>query len=139
MKKQILIVACLAVTFGAGISSSAQAGGVRVKVPFDFAAYGKTYSAGEYTMIASAGQIQIEDASGRVTASMLANNVSGRSAGSNGQVIFHCYRERCFLSEVWSPAQDYGRQLLTSQSEANAARAEPGKYFALLGEKHRPQ
>jgi hypothetical protein len=139
MKKQILIVACLAGIFGAAISSSAQVGGVRVKVPFDFAVYDKTYPAGEYTMVLSPGQIQIEDGRGRVAAKVLANNISGRSAGSSGQMIFHCYRERCFLSEVWSPVQESGRQVLISKSEADVARRESGKYFALMGEKHRPQ
>jgi hypothetical protein len=108
-------------------------------VPFDFAVHEKTYHAGEYTMIASPGQVEIQDASGRVAATVLANNISGRSAGSNGQIIFHCYRERCFLSEVWSPAWEYGRQLPISREEAKVARGESGKYFALLGEKHRPQ
>ena len=143
MKKKILIVACLAGAFGLATSSLAQPGGspvgVRVKVPFDFAVSGSTYPAGEYTMLAVTGQIQIEDAAGRVAAMALANNISGRSVGSNGQVVFHCYHERCFLSEVWSPAWEYGRQLPTSRSEAKVARAESAKYFALLGEKRKSQ
>ena len=64
--------------------------------------------------------------------------VSGRSAGENGRLIFHCYHDRCFLAEVWSPTQDNGRELPTSRTEANLAKEEQAKYFAFLGEKTKP-
>jgi hypothetical protein len=65
--------------------------------------------------------------------------VSGKTfpAGKYTMIIFHCYNDRCFLSELWSPAQEKGRQLLTSRTEANLAKEERGKYFAVLGEKPR--
>ncbi len=135
MKKHILIVACLGVTFGLAVSASAQVGGIRAKVPFDFAVSGKTFPAGEYTMIAASDQIRIEDAKGKPIAMVLANQVSGRSTGANGQIIFRCYRDRCFLWELWSPAQQNGRELLTSRAEAELAKEESGKYFAVLGQK----
>jgi hypothetical protein len=86
-------------------------------------------------MIAASHQVKLQDARGRMISLVLANDVAGRSAGANGEIIFHCYGEHCFLSEVWSPAQDYGRQLLTSRTEAELAKEEKGRYFAVLGEK----
>jgi len=50
---------------------------------------------------------------------VLTNEISGRSVGKNSQIIFHCYVDRCFLSELWSPAKENGRQLLTSRTEAS--------------------
>ena len=138
MKSQMLIVASLCAAIGlATVPAYGQRGGVKAKVPFNFAVSGKTFPAGEYTMIAASHQVRIEDAEGRLVAMVLANDISGRSAGINGQIIFHCYSDRCFLSELWSPRQDNGRQLLTSWVEADLAKQERRKYFAVLGEKPR--
>jgi hypothetical protein len=136
VKSQALIVASLCVAIGlAVVPAHAQRGGVQVKVPFNFVVSGKIFPAGEYTMVATSYQVRIEDAGGRVIAMVLANDISGRSAGENGQIIFHCYGDRCFLSELWSPTQENGPQLLTSRTEADLAKEERGKYFAVLGEK----
>jgi hypothetical protein len=107
------------------------------KIPFDFAVSGKTFPAGEYTMVAASHQVRIEDAKGRLIPMVLANNISGRSAAANGQIIFPCYRDRCFLSELWSPTQENGRQLLTSRTEAELAKEDREKYLAVVGEKPR--
>ena len=135
MKSQTLIVASLCVAIGLAVGPAyAQRGGVQATIPFNFAVSGKTFPAGKYTMIAGSHQVRIEDAKGRPIAMVLANDISGRSAGANGQIIFHCYNDRCFLSELWSPARENGRQLLTSRTEADLAREEREKYFAVLGE-----
>ena len=136
MKNLTLLVASLYIAIGlAAVPAYAQPGGVQAKVPFNFAVSEKIYPAGEYTMIARSHQIRIEDAKGRLIAMVLANDISGRSTGANGQIIFHSYSDRCFLSELWSPAQETGRHLLTSRTEADLAKEERGKYFAVLGEK----
>jgi hypothetical protein len=138
MKNKTLIVASLCVAIGLTVVSAyAQAGGLQAKVPFNFTVLGKTFPAGEYTMIAASHQVRIEDGKGRLVAMVLANDISGRSARATGQIIFHCYSDRCFLSELRSPVQDNGRQLLVSRSEAHLAKEERGKYFAVLGEKPR--
>ena len=138
MKNPTLLVASLCVAAGlAAVPAYAQRGGVQAKVPFNFAVAEKIFPAGEYTMIAVSHQVRIEDAKGRLIAMVLANDMLGRSTGANGQIIFHCYSDRCFLSELWSPAQETGRQLLTSRTEADLAEEERGKYFAVLGEKLR--
>lgn len=136
MKKQMFFVAslCSAIALTV-IPVNAQAGGVQSHIPFKFSVSGKTLPAGEYTMIESSNQVRIQDAHGRMVAMVLANDVSGRSAGDNGQIIFHCYRDYCFLSEVWAPTELDGRQLLTSGTEAGLAKEETAKYFALVGEK----
>ena len=138
MKSQTLIATGLCIAIGlAAAPVYAQLGGVQAKVPFKFAISGKTFPAGEYTMIAGPHQVRIEDAAGRLIAMALANHISGRSAGENGQIIFHCYSDRCFLSELWSPTEENGRQMLTSRTEAGLAKEERGKYFAVLGLKPR--
>jgi hypothetical protein len=136
MKKQMLFVASLCSALALTMMpANAQAGGVQSHVPFKFTVSGKTLPAGQYTMIASSNQVRIQDAHGKMVAMVLANDVSGRSVGDTGQIIFHCYRDYCFLSEVWAPTELNGRQLLTSRTEAGLAKEERAKYFALVGEK----
>lgn len=132
MKKHIQIVACLAVTFGLAVSAFAQSGGVEVRIPFNFTAAGKNLSAGDYWVSAFPHMVKIQDADRRVVALALANEVSGRSAGEKGHITFRCYRDRCFLSELWFPTGENGRELLTSRQEATLAKEDRGQYFAVL-------
>ena len=137
MKKQTLFVASLCLVVGlAPIPAHAQVFEARAKVPFSFVVLGKTFPAGEYTLLAAPHMVKIEDAKQTLIAVVLANEIPGRSAGA-GQIIFHCYSDSCFLSELRSPIQGNGRQLLTSRTEAEFAKKERGRYFAVLGEKPR--
>ena len=138
MKKQTLIAASLCLLLGlAGVSAYAQAVVVRARVPFSFVVLGRTFPAGEYMLIGAPHMVKIEDANRRPIATVLANEISDRFAGATGQIIFHCYSDRCFLSELRSPIQRNGRQLLASRTEAELAKKELGTYFAVLGEKPR--
>lgn len=139
MKSPTLIVASICFTISLAVGPAyAQRGGVRAKIPLNFSVSGKTFPAGEYTMTMASHQVRIGDAKGRLIAILLANDISGRSAGKNGRIILHCYNDRCFLSELWSPAQENGRQLPISRTEADLAREEREKYFAVLGkDQHR--
>lgn len=132
MKKHILLVACLSVTFGLAVSASAQSGAVEVRIPFNFTAAGKNLPGGDYWVSASPHMVKIQDADRRVVVLALANEVSGRSAKEKGHITFHCYRDRCFLSDLWFPAPENGRQLFTSREEASLAREGRGQYVALL-------
>jgi hypothetical protein len=138
MKKQTLFVASLCLVVGlAAVPAHAQVFGARARVPFSFVVLGKTFPAGEYTLFAAPHMVKIEDANQTLIAVVLANEIPGRSAGATGQIIFHCYSDYCFLSELRSPIQGNSRQLLTSRSEAKLAKKEPGNYFGVLGEKPR--
>jgi hypothetical protein len=133
MKKQTLIVASLVLTLGLAVApASAQAVWVQAKVPFSFVVLGKTLPAGEYTLTSAPHELKIRDASHRPVATVIANEISGRSAGATGQIIFHCYSDRCFLSELRSPTEGNGRQLLMSRMEADLAKEQAGKYFAVM-------
>ena len=142
MKKYTLVVAGLCMVIGLiVVPAYAQRGGVQAKVPFNFVVSDKSFPAGEYTMIVKTHELKIEDADGKIVAMVLTNQVSlkqvaGRSVGKEGQLIFHCYRERCFLAQVWSAFQENGSELLKSRAEANLAKEEQGQYFAILG--HEP-
>ena len=135
MKNSMLIVAFLAVGLTVVPAYAQRAGGVQAQIPFSFAVSGKTFPPGTYTMIAASQLLKIEDVNGRNVAFLLTNKVSGRYVGQNGEIIFHCYGDRCFLAEVWSPAEECGRQLPTPRLEADLQKRQSQTYFAVLGEK----
>jgi hypothetical protein len=111
----------------------ANPGGMKARVPFGFVVAGKTLPAGEYRIIAVPHRVDIQDASGRKLAVVLANETSEGAAGRRGKVIFHCYHDQCFLAEVWSTDYERG-QLVNSKSEQELSKQESGKYVAILGE-----
>ena len=114
-------------------AASAQGDGVRVNVPFQFWVSGKTLPAGSYVLSSRRDRMLIRNADGNETAIALASNVSGHSESNNGKVVFRCYHSQCFLSQLWNPAEDGGHQVLRSREEQDAAKREPGTYFAVVG------
>jgi hypothetical protein len=144
MRKRILRFATLCLLAQlAVVPAYAQAFVYRAKVPFSFVVLGKTVPAGEYQLIAAPHMVKIEDSDGVPITTALANEIAGRFVGATGQLIFHCYGDHCFLSELRAPLPGDSRELLTSRSEAEWAKKEQGKYFVVLGEKpsrnHNPQ
>lgn len=136
MKKQTLIFATLCLFVGlAVVPAYTQAFVERATVPFSFVVLEKTFPAGEYMLIAASHMVKIEDSDGTPIATVMANEISDRFAGATGQLIFHCYSGRCFLSELRSPVKGNSRQLITCRAEAELAKKDEGKYFAVLGEK----
>jgi hypothetical protein len=136
VKKQSLFCAALCLVVGLTVVPAYTQGQVvKGRVPFNFTVLEKTLPAGDYMMLGSPHQLKIKDAYGKIVAMVLANEVSGGSAGKNDQIIFHCYRDRCFLAEVWFSSQENGRALPRSRAETNVGKEERGQYFAVLGEK----
>ena len=137
MKRQLLIVASFCLVIGLAVAPAQGQTYIQAKVPFNFTVANQTFPAGVYTMIAAPHQVKIRNAQGDIVAMSLANELSGGTAEENGRLVFHCYRERCFLWELWSTGLGNGRQLLTSRAEAALAKEETAQYFAVLGEKPR--
>ena len=135
MTKQRMGIAVLGLMLGmSAVPADAQARGVTARIPFRFSVAGRTFAAGDYRMDMGSQQITVVSLSDSKTLAMvLANKVSGKDAGKSGRIMFRCYREHCFLREVWSPKADEGRQVLVTSAEREAAREEEGTYFAVIG------
>jgi hypothetical protein len=132
MKRQMLTLAAIGALFGlTGVPALAQAG-VRVMIPFNFVVADTAFPQGQYLISSTRDRVFIQNSQGKTIAAVLSNAVSGRSIGKTGQVVFQCYDQRCFLSEVWTPTQDAGRQLLKSRWEKEFAKKEAPKYLALV-------
>ncbi len=134
MNKKTTLLASLGLLVGiAAAPAYGQVWGVKVKVPFKFVVANKTLPEGDYLLSAVRDEVFVQDSQGKRVAMVSTNAVSGRTVGKTGEVVFECYTDVCFLSQLWTPGQDNGRELLRSPKEAEIARRETGKYFALLG------
>jgi hypothetical protein len=134
MNKKTPLLASLGLLVGLTVASAhGQVWGVRVKVPFKFVVANKTLPEGDYLLSSVHDEVFVQNSQGKRVAMVSTNAVSGRTAGKTGEVIFECYTDLCFLSQVWTPGQEFGRELLKSHVEIQIAKRETGKYFALLG------
>ena len=134
MNKQIRLLASLGLLVGLAVAPAfGQVWGVKVKVPFKFVVANKTLPEGDYLLSSVHDEVFVQDSNGKRVAMVITNAVGGRTVGKTGQVIFECYTDLCFLSQLWTPGQDTGRELLRSRLETEVAKRETGKYFALLG------
>jgi hypothetical protein len=136
MRQQVRIAAVLLVV-GSFVLGSArgQAGspGIKVNVPFQFAIGGKTLAAGEYTVYSSSEKVWVQEAKGRNVAMLFTSMLDGKVPARDGKVIFDCYFNECFLSQVWMAGQEAGRKLPDTKREMQLAKKGARQEYALLG------
>ena len=116
---------------GGVISTHAQTGGVRVRVPFEFEIANKHLPAGEYVVSSDHEQVWLRVYRGNTVAVVQSNRIV-HEGGKTGKVVFNCYEKLCFLSQLWLPGAHGSREILTSKSEKQAARRGEPQQFALL-------
>ena len=118
---------------GGVISTHAQTGGVRVRVPFGFEIANKHLPAGEYVLSSDHHQGWLHVYRGNTVAVVQSNRIV-HDGGKGGKVIFNCYQKLCFLSQLWLPDADRSREILISKSEKQAAKQGEPQQLALLAE-----
>jgi hypothetical protein len=95
-----LILALGAVALLAATGLQAQT--VTANIPFDFTVQSMTLPAGQYSLeplSTSSHVIAIRNVESRKSIAVLTEPVSANPT-EPGKLIFHCYNDRCFLSEV---------------------------------------
>jgi hypothetical protein len=125
MKNQLLAVAA-AMIFVAAAPAPSHAQQVRASVPFDFQAGDTVMPAGEYQLergLSGTKRLQrIERTDSSISAFVATDPVDTAQKNVEPRLIFHCYADECFLSEIWAgPSQ--GRKLEVSRREKQLARA----------------
>ncbi len=121
---------------GGVISTHAQSEGVLVRVPFEFEVANKNLPPGEYVIFSEHEQVWIRVYHGN-TVAVVQSNATVHDGGKTGKVVFNCYEKLCFLSQLWLPDSDMGREILTSKAEKRAAKHGNPEQFALLVERAR--
>lgn len=114
---RILAPICLSAALGP-VCLMAQ-GPMHATIPFDFTIGSKSFAAGEYTVKQDVANsvVAIQSADHRSTMMTLTNTVQASKTPDKGKLVFNRYGDRYFLSQVWTPGTDVGRQLLTSPAE----------------------
>ena len=108
---------------------------ITVNVPFNFVIAEKGFPAGQYSVWSDRDKLTVQNSAGKLVFIGFDYPISGHHATPIGQVVFHCYGSRCFLSELWTPVRQTGNQLLPSRYEREVATHQQRTEFALLEEK----
>ena len=108
---------------------------LKVNVPFRFVIGQTTYTPGQYLVIATSNKVFVQTENGRNIGVLLSSSLDGELPEQNGRVMFECFPDECFLSQVWIAGLDAGRQLPKSKHQIQLAKSHAGQQFALLGTK----
>ena len=93
----------------------------RAEIPFDFVVANKRLPAGEYQVkpaTEKAMLIQSKDASSSALAMTI--GVDGKTSDA-GKLVFNRYGDQYFLSKIWLPSSDSGRELTKCRLEREVA------------------
>ena len=105
-------------------------------IPFEFVVGDQTLRAGEYRIepAASSGQdfLKIVDADGRLLKIVWTMGVYARDLQTPPRLVFHCYGNQYFLSQIWPAASQLGRQLEVTPREKELASKETKHEVVLL-------
>jgi hypothetical protein len=132
MKIQTLRLASLCLTAAFAVPLAHAQSPTTFEVPFNFQISDRAFPAGQYSVSSHSGLLTVRDSNGKSIFIGIVNPVSGRRAGPTGQVVFHCYADRCFLSEYWTAARENGSQLLPSHFETEFRKHREATEFALV-------
>lgn len=136
MKKQILATAAALVFTALAPTQTHAQQSVLANIPFDFQVGNKTMPAGEYrvrlALTSSNEAVQlVEYTDSSLSIFTLTNSIESTAKNVDPKLVFHCYDNECFLSEIWMGSTS-GRQLAPSRREREASRAAAEKEMAVL-------
>jgi len=109
------------------ISVSAQSERSKItNIPFDFIVGEKTLPAGEYTVEPNRSDFDkvwlVQSRDGRTSALFTTMPVRASETQEKAKVVFHKYGDQYFLSQIWTPGDATGRELLMLRLERELAK-----------------
>jgi hypothetical protein len=135
MKKQILAVAAALVFTAVAPAQSHAQQVTQAKVPFAFQAGNTMMPAGEYQIQRAVPEVKtlqlIRRADSSASTFVSTNVVESRDKITGSRLIFHCYSNECFLSEIWA-GSGQGLKLEQSRREKEVSRAKAGNELAVV-------
>jgi hypothetical protein len=122
--RAILMAAAMTTTILASTRVASAQQPLVVTVPFDFAAGSVNLPAGEYTVKASQGSsviLLMNRDNANVSAIISAHAAVANDIQTQSKLVFNCYGDRYFLSQIWTEGSDRGKQLSKSAREKEMA------------------
>jgi hypothetical protein len=130
MKKALCrVTGMLALAFLAAYAVQAQEP-VLANIPFAFTAGAITLPAGEYRVqkLAVGSAVLLIQGTDQSAATLVMSNVTeANRPQTKSKMIFHCYGNRHFLSQIWVEGNSSGIELPRSAQEKEALQARNGK------------
>jgi hypothetical protein len=123
MKKQVLtLVGVLGLLLSAG-SAFAQTTKVKVDVPFNFVVSRTLMPAGTYTIssVGMGGTLIFRGTDNHALKLVNASYDTASKPSENTRLVFRCYGDRYFLSQIWTEGSDRGRRLPKAAAETEVA------------------
>jgi hypothetical protein len=93
---------------------------VLVNIPFAFTAGRMALPAGEYRvekMGEASALLLIQRTDGSAATFVISNGVEANRPQTHSKLIFHCYGNQYFLSQIWVEGHSLGRELAPSAKE----------------------
>ena len=135
MKKQILAVAAALVFTALAPAQSHAQQITQAKVPFAFQAGNTMMPAGEYqiqrALPSTKAVQQIRRTDSSASTFVRTNVVESRDKNADPKLIFHCYSNECFLSEIWA-GSGQGLKLVQSRRVKEVSRAKTENELAVV-------
>ncbi len=94
---------------------------IKVKVPFEFNVEGKTFPAGQYSLIRSRPFLRVRNAQGRVVATVLTRTLQSTRVGSSPRLEFETRGDQRVLTRVWQEGES-GDELNMSKRVTRVAK-----------------
>jgi hypothetical protein len=98
---------------------------VEANIPFEFRVGQSLLPAGKYTVgtLGPSGTVMIRSVDARAAAIVITNAAQTNQRPTTGKLVFRKYGETHFLSQVWRPGYDQGRELVPTKAEREMAEA----------------
>jgi len=119
---RIVLLSVIALAAAAVVCAQSQPHNMSADIPFDFNAGTTQMSAGHYVVTSlSPAMVTLRSDSGQII-TVATHSAETLNASVSGKLIFHRYGDVYFLSQLWGPGQDIGRELPRSPAEKEAAK-----------------
>ena len=97
-----------------------------MNIPFNFTVQGKTLPAGEYTIEPNRRDYDkvwlVRSKDGGTSVLFATSRVQARETQEKTKLIFHRYGDQYFLSQIWTPGGNSGRELRMPRQERELAK-----------------
>lgn len=97
---------------------------VIANIPFEFSVRDKMLPAGEYIVqritTSTEERLLIRSSDSSVNVIVMTRPVQSNKRQEQAKLVFHRYGNQYFLSQIWKPGEETGRELPKSKSERNA-------------------
>ncbi len=115
----------IALTLFAGLmvpATQAQSIMLKADIPFDFVVGDKQLPSGEYHVKSpQSGVMLIQSKDAHSSAIVLTTGMQAGKISDVGKLVFNRYGDQYFLSKIWAPSSDTGRELPKSRLEREVA------------------